>query len=109
MQLVHGACLSHFNFLRLHSRQLVISLFLRRIRGGAAGFEASCGAVLSRKTLRFGGDAFGDSLSGPPPVDLPSAADGWYIHESDMVGMQFGDELLGLYGRFACTGLNLAA
>ena len=79
--------MSHLSFLRLHSKQLVINLFLRRMRGGAAGFEASCGVVLSRKTLRLGGDAFGDSLLGPPPVDLLGAPDGWYIHESDMVGL----------------------
>lgn len=86
MQLVHGACLSHLSFRRLHSRQLVISLFLRRIRGGAAGFDASCGVVLSRNTLRFGGDAFGDSLS--PPVGDLSDGPGWYIQESDMVDIQ---------------------
>jgi hypothetical protein len=41
--------------------------------------------VLSRKTLKFGGDAFGDSLSGP--LGLPGGA-GWYIQESDMVEIQ---------------------
>ena len=41
--------------------------------------------VLSRKTLKFGGDAFGDSLSGP--IGLPGGA-GWYIQESDMVEIQ---------------------
>jgi hypothetical protein len=99
VQLVHGASLSHFSFLRLHSRQLVISLFLLRIRGGAAGLEASCGVVLSRNTLKFGGDAFGDSLS--PPVGDLSDGPGWYIQESDMVGIQLA-ECCWLYGRFAC-------
>ena len=41
--------------------------------------------MLSRKTLKFGGDAFGDSLSGP--LVLSGGAD-WYIQESDMVEMQ---------------------
>lgn len=41
--------------------------------------------VLSRKTLKFGGDAFGDSLSGP--LGLPGGV-GWYIQESDMVDKQ---------------------
>jgi hypothetical protein len=54
--------------------------------------EASCGVVLSRKTLKFGGDAFGDSLSGP--LVLSGGAD-WYIQESDMVEMAVGEELLG--------------
>jgi hypothetical protein len=53
--------------------------------------------VLSRKTLKFGGDAFGDSLSGP--LSLSDGA-GWYIQESDMVNIQLAKSCW-LYGRFA--------
>lgn len=37
VQLAHGCCLSHFNFLLRHSRQDVIIRFLRRIRGAGPG------------------------------------------------------------------------
>ena len=53
---------------------------------------------MSRKTLKFGGDAFGDSLSGP--LGLSDGAC-WYIQESDMVDIQLAKSCW-LYGRFAC-------
>lgn len=62
----------------------MISLFLRLILGGAVDLDASCGAVLSRKTLKLGGDALEDSLSGPFG-DCSDGA-GWYIQGSAILG-----------------------
>lgn len=81
MQFEHGACLSHFSFLRRHSRQELITLFRRRILGGPAGLLVFGGEVLSRNTLRLGVSdrAAGDAFSGD--VDWAGPED-WFVHES---------------------------